>query len=99
MSCLLVCMYVCLAHSEKLLGAPAHKFHITPKDTVTRANPPTELSTAWKECLLECGKQLTAILVAYHNQCHDNLLNSINKKIQEEFTAITTTYGNQIPEL
>ena len=32
-------------------------------------------------------------------QCHDNLLTLISKKVQEEFTAITTTYDNQVPEL
>ena len=30
-------------------------------------NPPEKVTTTWNRCLFECGKQLTAILVAYHN--------------------------------
>ena len=62
-------------------------------------NPPEKVTTTWNRCLFECGKQLTAILVTYHNKCHEDLLNSINMKIKEEFDTLTVTYEGRVPEL
>ena len=58
-------------------------------------NPPKEVKGTLDKCSLECGKQLTAILVAYHNKCHEDLLNFSNKT----FDNITTEYEDQVPEL
>jgi len=57
------------------------------------------LTQTWNDCLRQCGKQLTAILIDYHSQNHQKLLSEIQTQIQQEFDDILTTYDHQIPKL
>jgi len=62
-------------------------------------NPPADVKETWDKCLLECGKQLTAILISHHDKCHETLLSSINKSIQDEFESIKIEFQSTVPEL
>jgi len=62
-------------------------------------NPLATLIQTWNDCLTQCSKQLTAILIDYHSQTHEKLLNKIQAQIQHEFNDILNTYNHQIPEL
>ena len=41
-------------------------------------NPPVTLTRQWNDCLIECGRQLTAILINHHSECHQNMLKTSN---------------------
>ena len=57
------------------------------------------LVRTWNECLNECGKQLTAILIDHHSSCHQAMLTDIQVTIRTEFNDIMTTYNHQVPVL
>lgn len=42
---------------------------------------------------------MTAILLSHHNKCHDDLLNTINKNIEDAFNNIILEYQDHVPEL
>lgn len=58
-----------------------------------------ELTQAWNDCLLECGKQLTALLIDYHTHRYENLLTVINESIPKEFNSILQNHASEVPEL
>jgi len=61
-------------------------------------NLPPALTQAWNDCLRQCGKLTTGILIDYHSQRHKKLLTEIQSQIQKEFDNILCTYNNQIPK-
>ena len=52
-------------------------------------NPPLVVTRPWNDCLTECGKHLTAILINYHSECHQNMLQAIQDTIDREFQKIS----------
>ena len=62
-------------------------------------NPPVTLTRQWNDCLSECGRQLTAILINHHSECHQNMLKDIKLTINTEFQYITNEFQATVPEL
>jgi len=52
-------------------------------------NPSPTLTQTWNDCLRQCGKQLTAILIDYHSQTHQKLLSEIQTRIQTPILLLT----------
>jgi len=62
-------------------------------------NPPNQLVQDWKDCLFECGRQLTAIIINHHTQRHQKILQNLNNTISTEFNTILKDYNTKVPEL
>lgn len=56
-------------------------------------NAPLSLTQSWNQCLLECGKQLTAILVNHHSNSHEALLTEIKDNINNKFQSLTDEHS------
>ena len=63
--------------------------------------PPVTLTRHWNGCLMECGCQLTAILINHHSECHQNntTLKDIKLTTNTEFQSIRNEFQATIPEL
>ena len=48
---------------------------------------------------MECGRQLTAILINHHSECHHNMLKDIKLTINTEFQSINGEFQATMPEL
>ena len=64
----------------------------TPTCRLGITNPLVTLTRQWYDCLLECGRQLTAILINHHSEVHQNMLKDIKLMINTEFQSITNEF-------
>ena len=71
----------------------------TPVCRLGITNPPVTLTRQWNDCLIECGRQLTAVLINHHSECHQNMLKDIKLTINTEFQSITNEFQATVPEL
>ena len=71
----------------------------TPVCRLGITNPPVTLTRNWNESLRECGRQLNAILINHHSECHQNMLKDIKLTINTEFQSITNEFQATVLEL
>ena len=71
----------------------------TPACRLGITNPPVTLTRQWNDCLLECCRQLTAILINHHSECHQNMLKDIKLTINTKFQSISNKFQATVPEL
>ena len=62
-------------------------------------NPLLALTQSWNQCLLECGKQITAILIDHYSNSHEALLTEIKNNINTEFQSLSNEFGTTVAEL
>ena len=90
---------VTIRNIGNLVSSGIIPFGCTPSCRLGITNPPVSLTRAWNDCLKECGKQLTAILINYHSECHQQMLQDLQETINIEFQKITNDFQATVPEL
>ena len=90
---------VTIKNIGNLVSSGSIPFGCTPSCRLGITNPLVSLTRAWNDCLKECGKQLTAILINYHCECHQQMLQDLQETINIEFQQITNDFQATVPEL
>ena len=83
---------VTIKNIGNLVSSGSIPFGCTPSCRLGITNFPVSLTRAWNDCLKECGKQLTAILINYHSECHQQMLQDLQETINIEFQKITNDF-------